>query len=344
MTKIKIITDKKFSDLTTFRVGGPIKYYVEVGNDEEIKAAFQFAKENKIKIFILGGGSDILVSDEPFDGLVLKYIGTEILVDGEMVTAEAGAVWDDVVKKAVDENLQGIECLSGIPGSAGAAPVQNIGAYGQEIKDTFEKLEAYDIALGKKVTFTNIDCNFSYRESIFKNKEYWQKYLITKIFLKLKKNGAPSVKYESLKKDLDDNDQEYSLKTVRESVLKIRAGKFENPNVIGNAGSFFKNPIIDKEKALTLMENFPEISCRLQDDGRYKCFAGWMIESAGWKGKTYKTAGVSPRHALILINPTGTAKAQDVHDLSEKIIEDVYKKFGVKLDKEVQFINFNGKF
>ena len=297
---------KTFRELTTLRVGGEIKYYKEVKNQAEIVSAVKFAKRNNLPIFVLGGGSDILVSDKDFEGVVIKYAGKSIQYRVSsieyLVTAEAGLEWDKLVEYAVKNNLQGVECLSGIPGTVGASPIQNIGAYGQELKDTFVVLTAYDIQKEKFVTFKNKDCCFSYRESIFKKKKHWQKFVITDITLKLRK-------YE---------DKDLELQTIRDEILRVRSEKLPDPKEIPNAGSFFKNPIIEGNK----------IS------------AARLIEDAGWKGKTYKNTGVSPQHALVIINRNGKATAKEIIELSEKIIADVDKKFGIKLEREVQLINF----
>lgn len=346
MNEVKFIKNKKFKDLTTFRVGGGIKYYVEISSKNDIPKVVAYAKENKLPIFIVGGGSDILVSDKLFQGIVVKFIGKKIILKNEngtwLITSEAGAIWDDLVKFAVSKNLGGIECLSGIPGSVGAAPIQNIGAYGQELKETFVDLEAYDIEKEKFVTFDKEMCGFGYRESVFKLFENWQKYIITEITLSLIKDAPPLVLYDSLKNYLlENNIKKTTLQSVRDAVLAVRKSKFEDPKVVGNAGSFFKNPVIEKEHAKYLMENFPGIICRETADGKYKCFAGWLIENAGWKGKTYKNAAVSPRHALVIINPSNKATSKDILELAEKITEDVYKKFKITLTPEVQLINLD---
>lgn len=331
-----------FSEITTFHIGGKIKKYFGVNNVEEVRGAVAFAKKNNLPVFIIGGGSDILANDKEFNGVVIKYLGKDISYLGDgMVKAEAGAKWDEMVAFAVDRNLQGIECLTGIPGTVGAAPIQNIGAYGQELKNTFVSLTAFDIDKNKFVEFENKDCNFGYRESIFKRPDHWQKFLITDITLKLKENGEPTIVYDSLKNYLIENKiTNPTLAKVRQYIKSIRAGKFENPKEAGNAGSFFKNPILPEAAVNKFKEKYPDFPARIQEDGLYKCSAGWFIEMAGWKGKKFKNAAVSPRHALILINPEQKAKAAEVMELSEKIIEDIDKKFGIKLEREVQLINF----
>ena len=337
-TKVKNV---EFRQLTTFRIGGRIKHFFEVKTKKEVVSAVSFAKKNKLPIFIIGGGSDILVSDKPYQGVVIRYVGESISFKQNSVTVKAGVVWDKLVEETVNKGLQGIECLSGIPGSVGGAPVQNIGAYGQELKDTFVGLTAYDIKKEKFVTFNKTDCEFGYRESFFKKPAGWQKFIITDVTLSLKKDALPEIKYDSLKNYLHQkNIDNPSLIQVRQAVLKIRETKFEDPKDVGNAGSFFKNPIINEEKAKFLRQMFSNVPCRLQEDGNYKCSAGWLIEQAGWKGKSFAGAQVSPRHALVLVNPEGKATAREVKELAEKISQDVYKKFGIKLEPEVQYIGF----
>lgn len=332
----------RFADITTFHIGGPIKNYFEVKNEEEVRKAVDFAKKNNLPLFIIGGGSDILAGDKEFNGVVIKYTGRDITYLGDgRVKAEAGADWDSLVAFAVEKNLQGIECLSGIPGTVGASPIQNIGAYGQELKNTFLSLTAFDIDRNKFVEFGKEDCDFGYRESVFKRPDHWQKFIITDITLKLTENGKPQVAYDSLKNYLAENNiKNPSLQEVCESVKKIRAGKFENPNESGSAGSFFKNPVLSKVVLGKLKNKYPDIPAIIQKDGMFKCSAGWFIEAAGWKGKKYKNAAVSKMHSLILLNPEFKATAFEVMELSEKIIKDVKEKFGIELEREVQMVNF----
>jgi UDP-N-acetylmuramate--alanine ligase len=313
-----------FSTLTTFRTGGEIKKYFEVADKEELIKAVKYAKDNKLHIFVLGAGSDIVVSDKKYDGVVIKYTGNNISITKDnVIRVEAGTVWDDLVEFSVQNNLQGMECLSGIPGTVGASPIQNIGAYGQELSETFISLEAYDIEKEKLIIFSKKDCKFGYRESIFKQKKYWQKYIIINVSFKLSKYV----------------DSDLSLQNIRDEILRVRSEKLENPNEIGNAGSFFKNPIVDVNKKTELEKLYSDIVV-FPYENEFKISAGWLIEKTGWKGKKYNTAAVSSKHALILINPDGKAYAQDVKELSDKIISDVYKKFGVMLEREVQLINF----
>jgi len=334
----------QFKDLTTFKIGGPIKYFREVKSEAEIKKVSVFARKNRLKIFVLGGGSDILVSDREFDGLVIKYTGKNIERTGNKVIAGAGARWDDLVKFSVEHNLQGLECLSGIPGTVGASPVQNIGAYGQELEDTFWGLKAYDFKEGKFVEFKKKDCDFGYRESIFKKKENWQRYLITSVTFKLASGGKPCVEYESLKNYLAaKNISNPTLKDVWEAVLALRKQKLPDYHLIPNAGSFFKNPVVPATKADELKKEYPSMSYFIQDKNQVKLFAAWLIEKAGWKGKSYKNATVSAENALILTNPESKAAAEEIRELFEKIQKDVLGKFGVLLESEVQFVGFGPK-
>lgn len=337
---MEIIKNKSFKKLTTFRIGGKVKYYVEVKNVSEIKGAIHYAKTNKLPIFVLGGGSDFLASDNTFEGLVIKYSGSKLEFETQdskvFVTGEGGLSWDKLVEETVKRNLAGLECLSGIPGTVGASPIQNVGAYGQEMSNTFYKLLAFSIDDEKMVTFTKDECKFGYRESVFKNEKYWQRYLITNVTFKLDRSTKPNISYESLKGVVDEN---ATLQAVRNAVLTMRNQKLEDPEEFGNAGSFFKNPIIGSIQKNNLQRKFPDAKIFSFGD-IYKVSAAWLIDKCGWKGREFGGAAVSSKHVLILINKSGKASAEDVYNLSEIIIHDVYKKTGIKLEREVQLINF----
>jgi UDP-N-acetylmuramate--alanine ligase len=317
-----IINGTSFKDITTLKVGGKIKFYFEVNLKEELVEKIKFAKNNNLPIFTIGGGTDIAVADEDFDGVVIKYIGNKITFINNIVTAESGAVWDKMVEESVNRNFAGIECLSGIPGTVGASPIQNIGAYGQELSETFVKLTAYDIENQKFVEFTKDDCKFGYRESIFKQKEYWQKFIITDITLQL-------TKYE---------DKDLELQTIRDEILRVRSEKLEDPKEIPNAGSFFKNPIVSERQKEELLEKYKDLNY-YSFNTNFKIPAGWLIEKAEWKGKALGPVKVSDKHALIITNPEGKGTFNDVKKLADKIIEDVHKMFGIILEPEVQYIN-----
>ncbi|MCX6704465.1 MAG: UDP-N-acetylmuramoyl-L-alanine--D-glutamate ligase [Candidatus Woesebacteria bacterium] len=335
-TNIKIQENISLKELTTFKIGGPARYYAEVKNEEDVLIIGKFIKKNNLKIFILGGGSDILIDDKGFDGIVIKYVGNKLKIEKEeIITAEAGLSWDKLVEFSIENSLQGIECMSGIPGTVGASPVQNIGAYGQEIKDTLLSLRAFEFKSEKFLNFSNKDCQFNYRDGFFKKPGNFQKYLITSVSLKLFINGSPKVEYESLSNYLKEkNIIKPSLNEVREAVFNLRREKLENPKEFGNAGSFFKNPVVDKE--IPGIPGYPF-------GNKYKLFAGWLIDKAGWKGKSYKGAAVSSKNAPFLINKSGKANSSDVIELAKKITKSVKEKFGVILEPEVQFIGFGKK-
>ena len=334
----------KIAPYTTFKIGGYAKYFAEVKNKDELVEAVSFAKKERLPIFVIGGGSDILVNDKDFDGLVIKYVGDKIVFKNNLVTAEAGVVWDDLVKATVEKDLGGIESLSGIPGTVGAAPVQNIGAYGQEVQDTFVSLNAYDLEKCVFVKFSKKDCQFDYRESLFKSAKSRGRFIICDVTFRLKKNTPPKVLYDSLKKYLAAKKIiRPTLLEVRQTVLDLRRQRLPNYRLVPNAGSFFKNPIIDKDKFLSLKNKYPDMPFFDTGSQKVKLFAGWLIEKAGWKGKKYKNAQVSCKNALVLLNPKGRAKASDVKELADKISQDVYKKFKVKLEPEVQMVGFEKK-
>ena len=346
MVQIKVKKSMPLKELTTFKVGGLATYYIEVKDKEELTKAINFAREKSLEVFMLGSGSNILFSDSGFKGLVIKYIAKRITFEDKkhysFVNADAGVNWDDLVVKTVNKRLQGIECLSGIPGNVGAAPIQNIGAYGQELRDVFMELTAYDFRKKRFIKFDRADCKFAYRDSVFKNKANRGRFMISEITIKLNKDSPPQITYQSLINYLKEkNNPQPSLSEAREAVLTIRGRKLENPNVIGNAGSFFKNPVVEKKVLKELQKKYPEIQYYPENIRKVKLLAGWLIENAGWKGKKYKNAQVSEKHALVITNPGGKASAQDVIELAKKISDDVYKKFKVKLEPEVQFIGFN---
>lgn len=335
----------ELKDYTTFKTGGRANYLIEVSSKGEVVKAVQFAKEKKLPIFVLGGGSDILMSDADFNGVVVRYTGDKLMVNGRgsrvRVKAEAGMGWDKLAEESVKRNLQGIESLSGIPGTVGAAPIQNIGAYGQELKDTFVTLTAFDIEAEKFVEFDKDQCEFGYRESFFKKRENWQKYVITDITLELIRDGKPEVKYESLINYLNEKGiKNPTLSQIREAVLFLRGSKLEDPKVIGNAGSFFKNPIVEKGILEKIKKNFPDVQSYDLREGKVKLFSGWLIEKAGWKGKSLGPARVSTKNALVITNPDGRATAQEIKALADAISGNVFEKFGVRLEPEVQMINF----
>jgi len=332
------------AEKTTFKVGGVAEYYCEVDNEKALVKAVRFAKEKKLPIFILGGGSNVLLSDKGIKGLVIKFTGRGVRVVKEssnsvVLEVQAGEVWDDLVKYTVKKKLQGIECLSGIPGTVGAAPVQNIGAYGQEMKDVFRKLAAFDRKRDKVVVFFKDDCQFGYRDSIFKKNNDKGRYIIMSVVIALNKGKKASITYNTLTNYLNRKKiTSPSIADVRTAVLALRKLKLEDPNNKCNAGSFFKNPIIDTRTFKLLKVKNSEMPFFELKGGKYKIFAGWLIEKAGWKGKKYGNASVSKKNALVITNPEGKASSEEINQLSNKIIEDIKMKYGVELESEIQVV------
>ncbi|MEK7567348.1 MAG: UDP-N-acetylmuramate dehydrogenase [Patescibacteria group bacterium] len=328
--------------LTTFRIGGKARFFCLINNIEDLKKATNFAKENKLEIFILGGGSNILVADEGFSGVVIRMniLGTEIKksADGTQVSVGAGVSWDEFVGEMVLKNIYGLENLSLIPGSVGAAPIQNIGAYGKEVKDFIDSVEVFDIKNLKEVKLSNKDCNFSYRDSIFK-KEDGKNLVITRVNFLLNGNFNPDITYKDLKDYFLGKEPEITPFKLRQAVISIRKGKLPDLKVYGTAGSFFKNPIIDEDLTRSLLGNYPNIPNWRDRDGKTKVSAGFLIDKVCGLGKEQVgDACVWEKQNLVLINK-GEAMAKDVLELSGKIKKCVKEKTGINLEQEVQFIS-----
>jgi UDP-N-acetylmuramate dehydrogenase len=302
---------------------------------------------SKQPIFILGGGSNILFTQN-FNGLILKneISGIEkIKEDDEHVYIKAGAGvnWHQLVIHCIENNLAGLENLSLIPGNVGASPMQNIGAYGVEIKDIFYQLDALHINENKLVIFNAGDCEFGYRESVFKRK-YKNEFIIASVTYRLNKQPVFNTSYGAIEQELEKMGvKELSIKAISQAVINIRSSKLPNPAEIGNAGSFFKNPEIDKTQYLQLKEKYPSIVGYDLANGNVKLAAGWLIEQCGpqgsvsWKGYREGDAGCHSKQALVLVN-YGSATGEEIFTLSDKIIKSVKEKFDVLLEREVNII------
>ena len=292
-------------------------------------------------MLILGGGSNILFTKD-FDGLVIlnNIKGKEIISQNQQsifLKIGAGENWHELVMYCVDNGWGGIENLSLIPGNTGTAPMQNIGAYGVEIKETFLELEALEISSGKIVKFNNSDCEFGYRESVFKNKMKNQ-YIILNITLELKKNPVLNINYGDVKAILESqNIKNPAIKEVSNAIIRIRQSKLPDPKKIGNSGSFFKNPLVSLNQLELIRKNYPNVVNYEINENEFKIAAGWLIERAGWKGKKFNNYGVHEKQALVLVN-YGLANGMEIFDLSEKIILDIKDKFGITLEREVNII------
>lgn len=322
----------------TFGLEVSCSYFVEVTTVEELIAVLKTDTYHNNELFILGGGSNLLLTKD-VDALVVKISisGVEKLEENDtevLLAGGAGEVWHEFVMKSLDLNCFGLENLSLIPGCVGASPMQNIGAYGVEIKDKFEYLEALNISTLELEKFDTDSCEFGYRESVFKRK-LKGKYIITKVVFRLSKNIDLNTSYGAIEEELKlRNIKNPSPKDVSNAVIAIRESKLPNPKEIGNSGSFFKNPVISVSLLNKIKSRFPDVVHYKVDDEHFKLAAGWLIEQAGWKGKTINNYGVHKKQALVLVN-YGGSKGSDIYQLSEDIIASVKDKYGVELEREV---------
>lgn len=320
----------------TFGIDTNAKRFVAVGSLSELKSILVNEKD----IFLLGGGSNMLLTKN-IDTLVIHLDLKGIIVnntekDVVYVTAKAGENWHDFILWCISQDYGGLENLSLIPGNVGTSPIQNIGAYGVEIKDTFQQLEALEIATGKIKTFTHSDCKFGYRNSVFKN-ELKGKYIITNVTFKLtKKNHQINISYGDIKNHLKDIAHP-TLKEISDAVISIRQRKLPDPKEIGNSGSFFKNPVIDSVLFKSLQKNHPDVPHYVVSENEIKIPAGWLIEHCGFKGQRFGDAGVHSKQALVLVN-YGNASGQDILNLAQNIRQKVKKTFGISLEIEVNII------
>lgn len=304
----------------------------------DVVSLYRNARKENLPIFVLGGGSNVITHDEVFEGIVLlnKIKGFEVISETDETTdvkIGAGEVWDEVVEKAIGLGLQGIEAMSGIPGTAGAAPVQNVGAYGQEIADTLISLEAYDSKTDTIVTISADECDFSYRNSIFRDKEKGR-YCILNITLRLNKAEPKPPYYASLQRYIDENDiREVNLSVIRVAVLNIRSEKLPDPAELPSAGSFFKNALVEKWKLEELQREYSDIPNYAMSDGKYKIPTGWLIDKAGLRGYRSHGMRVYEKNALVLVNDSATGY-DDLAAIREEIVQIIFDKFGIKIEQE----------
>lgn len=324
----------------TFGISVQAKQFAPFSSVEELKELLT-QKPQDLPFMILGGGSNVLFTSD-FDGLILKndILGFEIVNKDNndvYVKAGAGENWHSFVIRTINLNLGGLENLSLIPGNVGASPMQNIGAYGREIKDVFHALEAYHIESGEVHTFLNDACQFGYRESIFK-RALKNQYVILNVTYKLSKTHQLNTSYGAIEEELRKMEIVHpTIKDVSNAVIAIRSSKLPNPKEIGNAGSFFKNPVIPVSQFEALKSKYSTIPSYPAGENQVKIAAGWLIEQAGWKGKTFENYGVHKLQALVLVN-YGGATGKELFGLSEQIIHAVRDKFGVLLEREVNII------
>ena len=338
---MEIIQNKSLKPYNTFGLDVSAKYFIQADSVDEIISGLNFSKENKLPVMLLNGGSNMLLTHD-FDGLVLKLNlkGIEIVSENEdfvEVKVNSGENWHEFVLWTLQNDFGGLENLSLIPGNCGTAPIQNIGAYGVEIKDVMSQLSALQIETRQIKTFTNEDCKFGYRESIFKN-EFKGQFILLDVTLKLtKKNHVLRTSYGSIQSELEKlNIENPTIQDVSKAVINIRQSKLPDPKEIGNSGSFFKNPVIPKSQFESLQKQYPDISGYSSGE-EVKVAAGWLIEAAGWKGKRFGDAGVHEKQALVLVN-YGNATGQEIFDLSQQILDDILLKFGIQLEREVNIL------
>ncbi len=335
---MKILKDHSLQAYNTFGLDAKAKQFAAIKSARTIST---FLKGNKEALFILGGGSNMLLTNN-IEALVLKneIKGIEIIREFKNqvhVAVGGGENWHQFVLWAIRKKLGGIENLSLIPGTVGASPIQNIGAYGVELKDVFVKLEAIDLSTGKKKVYFKNDCQFGYRDSIFK-KKLKGKVLISKVVFRLSKNPKINVSYGAIQSILKEKKiKKPSIKNVSDAVIQIRSSKLPDPKVLGNAGSFFKNPEISKRKFKNLQQQFPNIVFYDLPSGKVKIPAGWLIEQCGWKGKKIGNTGSHAQQALVIVN-YGNATGSEIKAHAERVIESVKNKFNIALTPEVNII------
>ncbi len=342
---MRIQENVSLAPLTTIGIGGPARFFLRATTVDELREGLAWAGDRDV--FILGGGSNLLISDAGFDGLVIHLDLRGITVESEdehaMVKVAAGEPWDDFVAHAVANGWAGIECLSGIPGSTGATPIQNVGAYGQEVAETIVRVEALDRTTGTVVWFTNWDCRFGYRSSLFKNYER-ERYVVLSVTFRLKRNGCATIRYPELQKYVDERGVSVDdLAGVRESVIAIRKrkGMVLDPNDpdTRSDGSFFMNPILsasDYEAFARIAPNAPHFP----SGDEVKLSAAWLIEHAGFhKGFVHGNVGLSSKHSLAVIN-RGGGTAREVVELVRMIQKKVREEFGVEMHPEPNFVGF----
>lgn len=333
-----IHTNIPLKNFTTMKLGGNARFMTEVHTAEEVAAVYRNAKAQSLPVFVLGGGSNVIAKDEGFAGIVIRMRipGFEVIADdlySTTIRVGAGENWDETVKRTVDMRLTGIEALSAIPGTAGASPVQNVGAYGQEIADTLESLVAYDTENDSFVTLQKADCGFSYRRSIFRGDQIGR-YIITSITLVLSKTNPQPPFYKALEEYFaEHNIGIFTQDVVRKAVIDIRTNKLPDPDVFPNTGSFFKNAIVEDWQLNDLRLINPDIPIYDMGDGHFKVPTGWLIEQTGLKGSVLHGIKVHDKNALVLINQSASSY-RDLERARDEIIGAVRDKFKIQIEQE----------
>jgi UDP-N-acetylmuramate dehydrogenase len=336
---MKLQENVSLCELTTMRLGGPAAFVATVTSRDDLAVAVAFARSKNLRIFTLGTGSNVIAGDR-FDGLIIlnKIKGVKILGDNQFHVG-AGEILDDICALTVKKNLYGMECMSGIPGTIGAAPVQNAGAYGQDISQVVTELDVYDLQNNQFTTISRADAQFSYRHSIFNDFLTKGRYIITGLTIHLPNTPVdPENIYPSLKKYLDEQKiTDYTPKTLRQAVLTLRASKLPPVTEIPSAGSFFKNPILDPKPARKFRRDFPEAPFTEVGDRKIKLFAGWLLDDMGLRGHRSHGMQLYSKNALIATNKSAT-NLDDLRAFAEDVIEKVYVRYGVRLEMEPEVL------
>lgn len=325
----------------TFGIDAVADAFVAIRSEADIQALVATGRLRHQPFLVLGGGSNIVFSQDYHGTVVhMETKGVRLhSVDGDevLVEAQAGEVWADFVDRCISQDWYGLENMAGIPGTVGAAPVQNVGAYGAEAKDYIHLVRAYDVQTGQLRVFTNKECRFAYRNSVFKQ-ELKDRYIVASVVFRLRREFEPNLEYRALSNAVAQRGYGHpSARQVAEVVVTVRESKLPNPKQIGSAGSYFKNPVVTATFHDDLKHRFPELVSFVVDDGHYKLAAGWLIENAGWKGKDMGRAGVYEKQALVLVN-RGGCTGRDVTRLAQAVVADVEDKFGVRLEPEAIII------
>lgn len=337
-----IRTQVSLKPYNTFGVDATASYFAEVSDVEQLKEVLRYAKDKKLPLLFLGGGSNILLTKD-FDGLAIllniKGISEEIINENEVrITAQAGENWHNFVQWCLEKNYGGLENLSLIPGNVGTCPMQNIGAYGVEIKDRLHHCKALNIETLEMETFSLVECSFGYRESFFK-REGKGRYVILEVAFSLTtQHHNITTEYGAIQSELQKMGiTQPTIQEVAKAVIHIRQSKLPNPKEIGNAGSFFKNPVVCLAQFENIKKSYPDIP-NYPTENSVKIPAGWLIEQTGWKGKQIGNVATHSQQALVIINATGNATGQEIFDFSEQIIQSVKEKFGIIIEREVNIL------
>jgi UDP-N-acetylmuramate dehydrogenase len=350
---LRIQENIPLAPLTTFQVGGPARYFIEAHTAHEVLEAVAHATARKLPLFVLGGGSNLVVSDAGWPGIVLRVAIAGVEFEGGLEKmlfhAGAGENWDDFVALTISKKCGGLECLSGIPGTVGGTPVQNVGAYGQEVAEAITEVRVLEIATGKTLTMSGADCGFTYRSSMF-NTTHRDRYIVLEVAYRLHRNGEPKIEYADLKKFFAAGSAPPTLQQVREAVRSIRRSKamliVEGDEDCRSAGSFFKNPIVSQAEANRIEAlaqqkmHGKRLPCYPAAEGQVKLAAAWLVEQAGFaKGYSRGTVGISRKHTLAIVN-RGGATAKDIVALKDEVQKRVFDVWGVMLQPEPVFVGF----